>query len=58
MSAGQIVGLVVAVALAALAIWKRKRLGLEKTGGLLLVAVGAGRLGSGLLVGAARTPRR
>jgi membrane protein DedA with SNARE-associated domain/membrane-associated phospholipid phosphatase len=40
MSAVQIAGLIVAVAIAALAIWKRKRLGFEKTALLLAVAVG------------------
>jgi membrane protein DedA with SNARE-associated domain len=39
-SPGQVLGLVAAVALAAVAIWKRRRLGLEKTALLLLVAAG------------------
>ena len=49
MSPGQIAGLAVAVALLALAIWKRKRLGLEKTALLVLIAVGLIVWGSGLL---------
>ena len=49
MSAGHIAGLVVAVALAALAMWKRKKLGLEKTALLLVVAVGLIVWASGLL---------
>ena len=49
MSAGHIVGLVAAVAIAALAIWKRKKLGLEKAGLLLLVAVGLVVWATGLL---------
>ena len=49
MSPGQIAGIVVAMALAALAIWKRKRLGLEKTAGLLLVAAALVIWGTGLL---------
>jgi undecaprenyl-diphosphatase len=48
-SAGHIVGLIAAVAIAALAIWKRKKLGLEKAGLLLLVAVGLVIWASGLL---------
>jgi membrane protein DedA with SNARE-associated domain/membrane-associated phospholipid phosphatase len=46
---GHIAGLVAAVALAALAIWKRRKIGLEKTGLALLVAVGLVVWGSGLL---------
>jgi undecaprenyl-diphosphatase len=48
-SALEVVAIVAAVALAGLAIWKRKRLGLEKTGILLLVAVGLIVWASGLL---------
>jgi membrane protein DedA with SNARE-associated domain len=48
-SIGQIIGLAVAVALGATAIWKRKRLGTEKTGLLLLVAVGLVVWATGLL---------
>ena len=49
MTGAEIAGLVAAVAIAALAIWKRKRLGLEKTAVLLLVAVGLVVWASGLL---------
>ena len=49
MSAAHIVGIVAAVAIAALAIWKRKKLGFEKTAVLLLVAVGLVVWASGLL---------
>ena len=49
MSALEIVAVVVAVAIAALAIWKRRKLGLEKTGVLLLVAAGLVVWASGLL---------
>ena len=49
MSAGHIVGIVAAIAIAALAIWKRKKLGLEKTALLLLVAAGLIVWASGLL---------
>ena len=49
MSIVQVVGLVVALALAAVAIWKRKRLGLEKTAVLLLVAVALIVWATGLL---------
>jgi membrane protein DedA with SNARE-associated domain len=48
-SAGHIVGIVVAVAIAALAIWKRKRLGFEKTAVLLLAAAALAVWASGLL---------
>jgi undecaprenyl-diphosphatase len=48
-SAGHIVALVAAVALAAFAVWKRKRLGFEKTAIALLVALGLVVWGSGLL---------
>ena len=49
MSAGHIVAIVAAVALGALAIWKRKRLGFEKTALLLVVAAGLIIWASGLL---------
>ena len=49
MSPGHIVGLIVAVALAALALWKRKRLGFEKTALALLVAAGLTVWATGLL---------
>jgi membrane protein DedA with SNARE-associated domain len=48
-SPGHIVAIVAAVALAALVIWKRKRLGFEKTAVLLLVSVGLIVWASGLL---------
>ena len=49
MSALQIVALVAGVAIAALAIWKRKKLGLEKAGLLLLAAIGLIVWATGLL---------
>ena len=49
MSAGHIVAIVAAVALGALAVWKRKRLGFEKTALLLVVAAGLIIWASGLL---------
>jgi membrane protein DedA with SNARE-associated domain/membrane-associated phospholipid phosphatase len=49
MSAGHIAALVAAVALAALAIWKRKRLGFEKTAVALVLAAGIVVWASGLL---------
>lgn len=45
----EVAGLVAAVALAALAIWKRRRLGLEKAGVVLLVAAGLVVWATGLL---------
>jgi membrane protein DedA with SNARE-associated domain/membrane-associated phospholipid phosphatase len=49
MSAGHVIGIVAAVAIAAVAIWKRKRLGFEKTAVLLLVAAALIVWSSGLL---------
>ena len=49
MSAGHIVAIVAAVALGAVAVWKRKRLGFEKTALLLVVAAGLIIWASGLL---------
>ena len=49
MTPAQIVGLVAAVAIAALAIWKRKKLGLEKAGLLIVAALGLIVWATGLL---------
>jgi membrane protein DedA with SNARE-associated domain/membrane-associated phospholipid phosphatase len=48
-SAGHVVAIVAAVALAALAVWKRKRLGFEKTAIAIAVALGLVVWASGLL---------
>jgi undecaprenyl-diphosphatase len=48
-SAGHIVALVAAVAIAALAVWKRRRLGFEKTAIAIVVALALIVWGSGLL---------
>lgn len=49
MSLAQIAGLAVALALAGLVLWKRRKLGFEKTGLLLLVAAGLAVWATGLL---------